>query len=74
MLITFFLEPATKNASEAHLPSDQGGGQLHGEQLQGDLTLPYQQKKTGSTVLGDVVSLVENIEVNEAADVDEAII
>ena len=49
-------------------------GQLHGEQLQGDLTLPYQQKKTGTTVLGDVVSLAENIEVNEAADDDEAII
>ena len=61
--------PATKNASEAQLPSDQGGGQL-----QDDLTLPYQQKKTGPTVLSDVVSLAENIEVVEAADVDEAII
>ena len=39
MLITFFLdkEPATKNASEAHLTSDQGGGQFHGGQLQDDL-------------------------------------
>ena len=36
--------------------------------------LPYQQKKTGPTVLSDVVSLAENIEVVEAADVDEAII
>ena len=36
--------------------------------------MPYQQKKTGPTVLSDVVSLAENIEVVEAADVDEAII
>ena len=70
-------EPASKNASEAHLPSDQGDGhgdQLHGGQVQGDKQVPYQQKETGPTDLSDAISLAENIENNETADVDEAII
>ena len=59
-----------------HLQSYQGGGQLHGEQLHGGQLqggqrqeLPYQQKDTGPTAF-----LADNIVVDEAADVDEAII
>ena len=36
--------------------------------------MPYQQKETGPPDLSDAISLAENIENNETADVDEAII